>query len=143
MILVSACLIGVNCRYDGKHSLVKSMLEELDPKDLLPICPEQLGGLSTPRSPAEIVGGDGKDVLKGNAKVMTIDGKDVTEAFVRGAQESLKMAKFMGVTHAVLKSNSPSCGAGEVYDGSFTGKLIKGDGVTTALLKQHGIKVLT
>jgi uncharacterized protein YbbK (DUF523 family) len=110
---------------------------------LIPVCPEESGGLPTPRPPAEIVGGDGNDVLDGTAKVMTDDGTDVTEAFLKGAHHALEAAQSNGATHVILKARSPSCGCGDIYDGTFSGTLTSGDGVTTALLKRHGIIVTT
>ncbi len=133
MKLCSACLLGVNCRYDGRNALNKKVVELLEKETLIPVCPEQLGGLSTPREPAEIVG----------KRVITRSGRDVTENFMRGARETLKIAKLFGVKEAVLKQGSPSCGCGRIYDGTFSGRTVKGDGVTTALLKRHGIKVVT
>ncbi|ABW19375.1 DUF523 domain-containing protein [Alkaliphilus oremlandii] len=141
MVLISGCLIGVNCKYNGKHNLREEILTHFNGENLAPICPEQLGGLTTPRLPAEIQGGDGKDVLHGRAKVVRSDGVDVTEEFIKGANETLKIAKSLGITKAILKAKSPSCGAGKIYDGSFSDIIIDGDGVTTALLKENGIEV--
>lgn len=107
------------------------------------VCPEEDGGLGTPRPPAEIVGGDGHDVLDGKARVVTKQGGDVTAEYVRGAELALAAARQAGATTAVLKSRSPSCGKGCVYDGSFTATLAEGDGVTAALLRRNGIEVLT
>lgn len=131
MKLCSACLLGVKCRYDGGHSLNDKVVNLLKEEVLIPICPEQLGGLPTPREPAEIR----------NGKVITKSGKDVTENFQRGAEQVLMLAKLMGIKEAILKQGSPSCGCGQIFDGTFTGRLTKGDGVTTALLKKNGIKV--
>jgi len=133
MKLCSACLLGVNCRYDGKNALNTRVVELLEKETLIPVCPEQLGGLPTPREPAEIVG----------KRVITKSGKDVTENFMRGARETLKIAKLFDVKEAVLKQGSPSCGCGRIYDGTFSGRTVRGDGVTAALLKRHGIKVVT
>ena len=108
---------------------------------LIPVCPEESGGLQTPRPPAEIVGGDGDAVLDGKAKVMTEDGTDVTRAYLKGAHHALQVAQSHGATHVILKARSPSCGCGDIYDGTFTGTLTVGDGVTTALLKRHGITI--
>jgi len=141
MILISACLIGINCKYNGKNNAVP-FLDNL-PKHIVPICPEQLGGLPTPRPQAEIILGDGKDVLEGNAKVITKKGNDVTKNFIFGAKQVLKIAQVCGAKEAILKAHSPSCGSGLIYDGSFKGKLKKGDGVTAALLKKKGIKILS
>ncbi|MCS7124160.1 MAG: DUF523 domain-containing protein [Candidatus Bathyarchaeota archaeon] len=133
MKLCSACLLGVRCRYDGKSALNKKVVELLKTETLIPVCPEQLGGLPTPREPAEVIG----------KKVITKSGQDVTEKFTHGARETLKIAKILGVREAIFKQGSPSCGCGRIYDGTFSGKTIKGDGVTTALLKKNGIKVIT
>lgn len=130
-ILVSACLLGVNCRYDGKSSDDSELFESLKEHNIIPICPEQLGGLATPRPPAEILGDD----------VITKDGREVTEEFSAGAMEALKIARLSGATSAILKARSPSCGSGKIYDGSFSGVLIDGDGLTAKLLKANGIEV--
>lgn len=143
MILVSACLCGVNCKYNGGDNKSKEVLKLIEKYQLIPICPEQLGGLSTPRHPAEIVSGDAKDVLKGKGKIENDCGEDVTEQFLKGAQESLKIAKLYGIKVAILKAKSPSCGCGVIYDGSFTGTLKKGNGVTAELFLQNGIEVHT
>lgn len=143
MILVSACLCGVNCRYDGADNNIEIIHKLLKEGAALPVCPEQLGGLATPRIACEIQGGTGVDVLDKKAKVINKANTDLSENFIRGAEETLKLALATGVTKAVFKSRSPSCGAGQVYDGSFKSKLIPGDGVTTALLKKHGIEVIT
>ena len=142
-VLISACLSGVKCRHNGRDSKSEEAMERFKEEELVPVCPEQLGGLSTPRPPAEIVGGDGADVLDGCASVITVDGEDKTSEFLGGAHQTLEIATSHNATHAVLKSNSPSCGCGQIYDGSFTSKLSKGDGVTAALLRRHGIHVMT
>lgn len=142
MKLVSACLVGFNCRYDNGNKLDKNLLKSFKEGKLIPICPEQLGGLTTPRDRTRIVGGDGEDVLKGKAKVMTYDGKDVTKQYLKGSQESLKTAKILGIKEAIFKADSPSCGCGKILSEDFS-KKIEGDGVTTALLKKNGIKVKT
>ena len=110
---------------------------------LIPVCPEKLGGLPIPRPPAEIKNGQGRDVLAGKARVKNKSGKDVTVNFIKGAKEVLKIAKALEVKEAILKARSPSCGCDKIYDGTFTGKLTRGDGVTTALLKKNKIKVIT
>ena len=102
-----------------------------------------MGELSTPRPAAEIVGGDGADVLDGKARVVTVDGEDKTEAFLAGAYRALEIAQAHRATHAILKSKSPSCGCGQIYDGSFTGTLADSDGVTAALFRRHGIEITT
>ena len=125
---VSACLAGECCRYDGKANL-DPRAAVLRKQGALIICPECLGGLSTPREPAEIIGGDGADVLDGKARVITKSGCDVTDAFLSGAEASLAMCREKGITDAFLKARSPSCGCGIIYDGTFAGVRIPGDGV--------------
>ena len=136
-VLISACLLGVNCRYDGGNCRVSI------PNDwaLVPFCPEMAGGLGVPRYPAEITGGDGNDVLAGRARVINSLGKDVTEEYIAGAQAALAICRKEGVTRAILKSRSPSCGLSQIYDGSHQNVLRPGPGVCAALLGQHGIKV--
>lgn len=138
---MSACFAGIHCRFDQRHQQVDEILELVKKGEAIPICPEQMGGLSTPRSPAEIVGGDGEDVLDGKAKVINREGKDVTEAFLQGAREALRIAQTVGAQKAILKERSPSCGSCMIYDGSFSGKKKPGIGVTAALLRRHGIEV--
>jgi len=141
--LVSACLLGINCRYDGKNALEPKLLELMKEDQIIPICPEQLGGLPTPREPAWIVGGEGSDVLKGAAKVISRSGRDVTENFRTGAEETLKVAKLFGAKCAILKARSPSCGCGGIREPFSFDKLKSGDGVTAALLKKNGFKVVS
>ena len=132
-VLVSACLLGVNCRYNGvpeEDVAVKALLAGED-ITLIPVCPEQMGGLPTPRTPSERKG-DG---------VVSSEGEDRTEAFTRGGEEALRLAKLYGCKAALLKERSPSCGNKEVYDGSFTGTLVSGEGVTAELLRKNGVKV--
>jgi uncharacterized protein YbbK (DUF523 family) len=133
MKLCSACLLGIKCRYDGKSARNRKVIMLLKAETLIPVCPEQLGGLPTPREPAEIRG----------ERVFTRSGKDVTENFERGAGEVLKIAKLYGIKEAIMKQGSPSCGSGRIYDGTFSGKTIRGDGITAAVLKENGIKVIT
>ena len=140
-VIISACLLGVRCRYDGGDSRNETAINHKETYQLIPVCPEESGGLPTPRPPAEIVGGDGDAVLDGKASVMTADGIDVTEAFLKGAHHALQVAQSHNATHVILKARSPSCGCGDIYDGTFSGTLTSGDGVTTALLKRHGIIV--
>lgn len=140
-VIISACLLGVRCRYDGGDSRNETAIKQKETDEMIPVCPEEEGGLSTPRPPAEIVGGDGNDVLDGKAKVITVDGTDVTEAYLKGAHHALHVAQSSRATHVILKAKSPSCGCGNIYDGTFSGTLTSGDGVTTALLKRHGITV--
>lgn len=143
MIVVSACLCGVNCKYNGGNNLNEKVMQLLKEKRAVIVCPEQLGGCATPREPREIIHGSGKDVLKGKAKVKSKNGKDSTKQFLNGAYEALKIAKIVGAKTAILKSKSPSCGKGFIYDGTFSGNLIEGNGVTAELFKENGIKVLT
>ena len=132
-LLISACLLGVSCRYDGRSvPLPQETIAALTGKyELVPVCPEQLGGLPTPRHPAE---------RHGDA-VVTDSGKDVTSAYARGAEQALYLAETLGCRAALLKERSPSCGSGEIYDGTFSRNLTPGDGVTAALLKSRGIAV--
>ncbi|MDO4547333.1 MAG: DUF523 domain-containing protein [Clostridia bacterium] len=131
-ILVSACLLGVCCRYDGKAQPCEDVIRLMDKHTLIPVCPEQLGGLPTPRKPAQ----------RRAQRVIDADAQDVTVQFLAGASEVVRLAKLYGVECAVLKSKSPSCGEGQIYDGTFTGALIPGDGVTAQALKAAGIRVL-
>jgi len=131
--LCSACLLGINCRYDGKNKLNKKVLKLEKKVILIPVYPEILGGLPTPREPAEQRG----------KKVISESGKDVTKYFKKGAKEVLKIAKLFKVKEAILKQGSPSCGSGKIFDGTFSGKIKKGDGVTTALLKKNKIKIFS
>lgn len=140
---ISACLLGQKVRYDGQDCLVKALLERLLPNQYVSICPEVAGGLPTPRPAAEIQFGSGTDVLLQKASVINSIGHDVSNAFITGAYHALKVAQDFQVTHAILKSNSPSCGSSMIYDGSFSGEKIVADGVTAALFRQHGIVVMT
>lgn len=142
-ILVSACLAGKACRYDATGALDDEVLRLVAEGRALLVCPEVDGGLGTPRPPAEIVGGDGNDVLNGDARVVTSEGADVTEAYIAGAHHAFDRAQKAGVTEAILKARSPSCGCGEIYDGTNSRTLQVGDGVTAALLKRHGVAVVT
>ena len=142
-IVISACLIGEKCRYNGLDSKSEAVASKFKTDSLIQICPEQMGGLSTPRPAAEIVGGDGEAVIDGKARVITADGEDKTAAFLAGAYRALAAAQAHGATHAILKSKSPSCGCGKIYDGSFTGNLTDSDGVTAALFRRHGIEIMT
>ncbi len=143
MIVISACLGGIACRYDGNDNLVSKIEELLQQEDTVLICPEVLGGLPTPRPSAEIIGGNGDDVLDGKAKVMTKDGEDVTEAFVNGAYKALEQMKDLHPEYIILKERSPSCGSSTIYTGEFNGNKQTGYGVTTALFKRHGFKVIS
>ncbi|MEM2937128.1 MAG: DUF523 domain-containing protein [Candidatus Bathyarchaeia archaeon] len=132
MKLCSACLLGVKCRYNGKGALNRRVVALLETEILIPVCPEQLGGLPTPRELAEIRG----------KRVITRSGKDVTENFKRGAKQVLRLARLFNVKEAILKQGSPSCGFGRIYDGTFSGKVIKGYGITATLLKKNGVKII-
>ncbi len=142
MILVSACLMGINCRYDSENNRNEKLLEMLKKEGecAIPVCPEQLGGLPTPRDPS-IVPEGGEKVLDGEGKVIMRGWGDVTMKFVRGAEETLKIAEIYGINKAILKSESPSCGSSK-FPKSFTEKE-KGMGVTAALLRRNGIEVIS
>ena len=131
-ILVSACLLGIGCRYDGKQKADPAVLKLAEKYNLIPVCPEIFGGLPTPRTPSDRIGD----------RVMMKDGTDVTDNYKRGALEAYELCRIYGITTAVLKERSPSCGSGEIYDGSFTGALTDRDGVTAEYLKSCGIRVL-
>ena len=133
MIIVSACLAGYRCRYDGKIVPDEEIVALIKSGGAIPVCPEMMGGLPCPRVPAERT----KDGLR----VVTQEGNDVTEAFTSGAFEALRMAKLYGCEKAILKAKSPSCGCGQIYDGTFSGTLREGDGVTAELFKENGITV--
>ncbi|MDO6355911.1 DUF523 domain-containing protein [Caloramator sp. CAR-1] len=141
MILVSACLCGVNCKYDGGNNFNEFLYQKLEEGKLIPICPEQLGGMTTPRLPSEIIG-SAKDVLEGKGQVVNIKGEDVTKFFIKGAYETLNIAKALNCKAAILKSKSPSCGKGYVYDGTFSNKLKEGNGITVELLLKNGVEVV-
>lgn len=141
--IVSACLVGMECRYDGGHKENDCIKQLASSGRIIPVCPEQMGGLSIPRPPAEICGGTGADVLAGRAKVLDSKGKDVTDHFIKGAFQVLKLARTVNCKKAILKEKSPSCGTGKIYDGDFKGKLREGRGVTAALLAQEGIEVVS
>lgn len=143
MILVSACLCGINCRYDGKANPCDEAIRLLKDNKAIPVCPEQLGGLSTPREPSEISGGTAEDVINGNARIINIKGEDVTKEFLKGASQVLKIALETRCTKAILKAKSPSCGCGKIYNGEFTKTIINGNGLTAELLIRNGIEVIT
>lgn len=133
-VLVSACLLGVNCKYSGDSNYNQKVMDSLKEQgwEPVPVCPEVMGGLPTPRVPAEIRG----------ERVVTADGRDVTKEFVRGAELALQTAKENGCCLAILKERSPSCGCGRIYDGSFSKTVVSGDGITARLLKKSGIQIL-
>ncbi|HFD40016.1 MAG TPA: DUF523 domain-containing protein [Anaerolineae bacterium] len=147
LILVSACLLGVACRYDGQSCPEEGVRDLAAHGRLVPICPEVAGGLPTPRPPAEIEGAaeglDGEAVLTGRTRVVRRDGTDVSAAFIAGAEAALALARRLGLRRAILKADSPSCGVGRIHNGRFDGRLVSGDGVTAALLKQAGIDLFT
>ncbi len=131
ILLVSACLMGAPCRYDGGGKTLEGLSRLEEVYDLIPVCGEVMGGMSTPRVPSERVGD----------RVLNRDGEDVTEDFRRGAEEVLRIAELCGAKKALLKERSPSCGSGQIYDGSFTGTLMEGWGVTAEALRHAGVAV--
>ncbi len=131
-ILVSACLLGMHCRYNGTGALQEELEQLKDKYNLIPVCPEIYGGLQTPRDPAE----------RSGEKVLTAAGEDVTEYYRRGAEETLRLKELYGCETAILKERSPSCGYGHIYDGTFRGKFIDGNGVTAELLADNGVRIL-
>lgn len=142
-VLISACLMGSPVRYDGtdlaqNHEIIKRWQQQ---QRIVPCCPEVAGGLPTPRTPAELQGCDGTDLIAGHGKVITQANEDVTDEFVKGAQQALELCLSEGVQLAILTEKSPSCGSSVIYDGSFQRNKIPGQGVTAALLHNNGIKV--
>ena len=139
-VLISACLLGKNCRYNGGHS----QLNELNKLDVewIPVCPEEYGGLGTPRPSAEMQG-SAEDILNGKGKVLTNKGKNVTQEFIRGADKSLQLGLEVGVKTAILKSKSPSCGISKIYDGSFKKTLKIGDGIFAHLCHENNIECIS
>lgn len=131
-IAVSACLLGENCKYNGGNNYNKKLVDFVKGHEVIALCPEILGGLATPRLPAEIV----------NGVVRQKDGKSVDDEFKKGAKEALDIAKKNKVDLVILQSRSPSCGVNNIYDGSFTGKLVEGRGVFAKILKENNIKVI-
>lgn len=140
-VMVSACLAGINCRHNGRNKIDGRIQKLVEEERAVAVCPEELGGLLIPRKPAEIIGGSGEDVLDGKTEVLDKDGNNVTGSFIKGAREVLKITQEIGAKTAVLKANSPSCGFGRIYDGTFEGVLRQGNGVTTALLLRAGVEV--
>jgi|SRR5699024_2067105 len=137
LYIVSACLAGIKCRYDGRDNTDERVKRLVEEGKAVPVCPEVLGGLSIPRTPCEII------MNNGNIKVINKNGEDCTEKFLEGSKKTLAIAKVVGAKKAILKSKSPSCGNGKIYDGSFSGILTEGKGITTGLLLNNGIKVYT
>ena len=136
MILISACLVGINCKYNGKNNYNEKALELVKSGKAIPICPEQLGGLTTPRNPSEI------KIINNKRYVINNKNEDVTEQFVRGANEVLKLAKELDVEKVILQSRSPSCGVGKIYSGNFDKKLIDGNGILAQMLIENNIEVI-
>lgn len=136
-VLISACLLGVNTKYNGGNNKVEKLTELVKDVTFIPVCPEQLGGLTTPRPPAEIIQGIEKLSIVNN------QGENVTTQFFKGAEETLKIAQLYDCKYAILKERSPSCGSSKVYDGSFQGKVRDGKGVAATLLQDNGIKVFS
>ncbi len=142
-VLISSCLVGEKCAYDGKSRTSKKLTVAFAGHELIRVCPEVIGGLDTPRERHEIAGGTGEDVLFRKARVISASGKDRTESFIRGAQKALETTRQNGIKIAILKSKSPSCGVHTVFSGKFDGSLKNGPGVTAALLRRHGIRIYT
>lgn len=140
MILVSACLLGINCRFDGQSRTNEALLSSLKGAYYIPVCPEQLGGLPTPRSRAWITTGDGDDVLAGRSSVVNEAGGDVTAQFIKGALETEKLVALFNVKKAYLKGKSPSCGVGKIYHGK---DLVTGNGVCAALLLRKNVELIS
>ncbi len=140
MIIVSACLLGFKCRYDGRNRPEKTLLPPAVDTVLIPVCPEQIGGLPTPRTPSEIQSGDGLDVLEGRARVVSTAGEDVTGNFLRGAEEVLRFMKRMGISTAIMTEESPSCGVFHIKRG---GIILQGSGVTSTLLAKNGMRIIS
>lgn len=143
-ILVSACLLGIESNYQGQRCHLPAGDESgvISSFTVIPICPEQLGGMSTPRTPSEIQGGSGEDVLDGRARVMSRTGQDVTDCFLKGAREAVRIAGLTGADIALLQTASPSCGCHEIHDGCFRGQKRPGSGVASAALARAGIRVI-
>ncbi|MBP1715236.1 MAG: hypothetical protein H6Q42_3439 [Deltaproteobacteria bacterium] len=140
IVLVSACLLGVSCRYDGSHAWCPEVFDELWHSHFIPVCPEQLGGLGTPRPPAVLDGGSGAEVLTGKARVLTDQGEDITPAFLKGAEETLRLARLAKAKKAIFKDRSPSCGCRSIYRREGLGR---GAGVTAAHLAKNDIQVFS
>lgn len=134
-ILVSACLLGVNCRYNGGNNIIEKIIKLKEKHNIIPICPEQLGGLATPREPSEI------NIKNDKMIVISNSGNDLTKEFLNGAEESLRIAKMFNCKVAILKERSPSCGTKMIYDGKFNGNIIDGMGIAAKLFLENGIKL--
>lgn len=142
MYLISSCLCGINCKYNGGNNLDEKCLNLFKEGNAILACPEELGNLPTPRTPSEIKG-TARGVINKEDKVITKDNVDVTEAFLKGAYETLNIAISNKVKKAILKEGSPSCGVNYIYDGSFLGRKINGKGVTATILEENGIEVVS
>ncbi|TKG90377.1 DUF523 domain-containing protein [Puteibacter caeruleilacunae] len=136
-IIVSACLAGIKCRYDGNANLIEEIRELVESGKAIPLCPEVMGGLPTPRKSCEIIKEDNE------LKIVNTEGEDCTKVFQEGAQKTAAIAKIVGAEYAILKQRSPSCGYGKIYDGTFSGKIIPGKGFTATLLEEQGVKIFT
>ena len=136
MILVSACLVGINCKYNGGNNYNEKIFELVKKGEAIPICPEQLGGLQTPRIPSEI------KIIDGKRHVINKEGEDVTQNFEKGAVEVLELAKKLNIKKAILQPRSPSCGVGKIYSGNFNGELIEGNGILAELFIKNGIEII-
>lgn len=138
MYLVSSCLAGIPCRYDGKSSENQYVIELVRQGKAMPVCPELLGGLAVPRACCEIIRNE-----SGERSIVSSEGHDFTKEFAVGAEKTLEIASIIGATKAILKSKSPSCGCGLIYDGTFSGRLIEGNGLAAEMLMKNGIEVIT
>lgn len=143
MIMLSSCLAGINCKYNGKNNRHPAFVSMAESEEVVLVCPEELAGLPIPRSPSEICNGTGEDVLAGQAKVINREERDITKQFIEGAKIALEICQNNGVDLAILRRNSPSCGCDHIYDGTFTSTLQDGDGVFAVLLKRNGIRVIS
>ena len=141
--VISSCLIGENCKYEGGNNLNRKVKEIFDRGNSISVCPEVLGGLGVPRLRTEIKDGSGEEVLCGKTTVINEKGHDVTVQFIRGAQCALEIAQEKGIRKAILKARSPSCGFQWVYDGTFSGRVKKGNGVFAQLLFENGFEIIT
>lgn len=142
MIVVSSCLAGIPCRFDKTAKPNEDVISLVKQGKAKPACPECLAGMKRPSPPSEIFGGDGRDVLLGRASVYNSIGENISNVFIEGAQHFLAFVQKHNAEYVMLKSNSPSCGVTKIYDGTFSGKLVSGCGVTAALLIEHGIEVV-
>ncbi|UMZ75233.1 DUF523 domain-containing protein [Natranaerofaba carboxydovora] len=144
IILVSACLIGIDCNYKGENNLESWVLDLCNSYLVIPVCPEQLGGLTTPRLPSELKEGDGESIWEGKKGcVINSKGEEFTQQFIFGAKQIIKISRIFGIRHAIMKDKSPSCGVFNIFDGSFSGNIIEGMGVTVAGLYYEGINIFS